>query len=94
MSVMCCVYVPEGIILAADSRLTQTKSSLLPQVIKQGEKEINSFSIKETVYTLSDNAQKVILIKKNIEPQFLTKEFITISTLTCILIKLKMNLLK
>ncbi len=65
MSVMCCVYVPEGIILAADSRLTQTKSSLFPQIIKQGEKEINSFSIKETVYTLSDNAQKVILMKKN-----------------------------
>ena len=25
MSIMCCVYVPEGIVLAADSRLTKTK---------------------------------------------------------------------
>ena len=37
---------------------------------------------------------KHILIRKNIELLFLTKEFITISTLTYTLIKLKMNLLK
>ena len=49
--------------------------------------------IKKKKLNLFQNI-KHILIKKNIEPQFLTKEFITISTLTCILIKLKMNLLK
>lgn len=37
---------------------------------------------------------KHTLTRKNIELQFLTKEFITISTLTYTLIKLKMNLLK
>ena len=25
MSIMCCIYVPEGIVMAADSRLTRTK---------------------------------------------------------------------
>ena len=27
MSVMCCIFVPEGIIMAADSRLTRTRTS-------------------------------------------------------------------
>lgn len=63
MSIMCCVYVPEGIIMAADSRLTRTKSQKainLPH--KEGENDKVLFV--NSTYTLSDNAQKVLLIKK------------------------------
>ena len=66
MSVMCCVYVPEGIVLAADSRLTRTKPLFtqpnLIQVPGMGKIPVVA---KEITYTLSDNAQKVLLIKKN-----------------------------
>lgn len=65
MSVMCCVYVPEGIIMAADSRLTKTQSMAIPQTIIKDGKQIQNFIPKETTFTLTDNAQKVILIKKN-----------------------------
>ncbi len=52
MSIMCAVYVPEGIVMAADSRLTNTKPS-------------GNDSLKtETVYTFSDNAQKIVLLNK------------------------------
>lgn len=66
MSVMCCIYVPEGIVLAADSRLTRTKPLFtqpnLIQVPGMGQIPVVA---KEITYTLSDNAQKVLLIKKN-----------------------------
>ena len=48
MSVMCCVYVREGIVLAADSRLMIAKSQQ-----------------RNVVYTLSDNAQKVLWLKNH-----------------------------
>ena len=65
MSIMCCVYVPEGIVLAADSRLTNNKSNMFPGTIMKDESKTQNLILKETYYTLSDNAQKVLLIKKN-----------------------------
>ena len=32
MSIMCCVYIPEGIVLAADSRLTRTKTGNITEI--------------------------------------------------------------
>lgn len=52
MSIVTAVYIPEGIIIAGDSRLTGNKT------FKDGEKTIK----KE--FTLSDNAQKVMLLSK------------------------------
>ena len=48
MSIISVVYVPEGIAMAADSRLTGTKTS-------------NNIT---QMFTLSDNSQKVFLFKK------------------------------
>lgn len=63
MSIMCCLYVPEGIVMAADSRLTRTKpTKTVPLPKKEGEPE--KIIQYETTYTLSDNAQKVLYIKK------------------------------
>lgn len=64
MSIMCCVYVPEGIVLAADSRLTRTKQIKSPVEIPQQGTYPKTVIIPETTYTLSDNTQKVLLIKK------------------------------
>lgn len=63
MSIMCCVYIPEGIVLAADSRLTRTKNGDIKEV---AETEISpkTILIPQTIYTSSDNTQKVMLIKK------------------------------
>lgn len=63
MSIMCCIYVPEGIVMAADSRLTRTKTTNTIDVpAKDG---IPSKTvIFQTTYTSSDNTQKVLLIKK------------------------------
>lgn len=61
---MCCVYIPEGIVLAADSRLTSTKPrniSKIPGTETTPEKVL----ITQTTYTSSDNTQKVMLIKKS-----------------------------
>ena len=64
MSIMCCVYIPEGIVLAADSRLTRTKNGDIKEV---AETEISpkTILIPQTRYTSSDNTQKVMLIKKS-----------------------------
>ncbi|MEG1726261.1 MAG: hypothetical protein RR313_12795 [Anaerovoracaceae bacterium] len=63
MSIMCCVYVPEGIVMAADSRLTRTTETNnveIPAAENVSEKTI----VMQTTYTSSDNAQKVLLIRK------------------------------
>ncbi len=52
MSIICVVYVPEGIVMAAESRLTNTKPS--GNVLRK----------TETIYTLTDNAQKIVLLNK------------------------------
>lgn len=63
MSIMCCIYVPEGIVMAADSRLTRTKPQNAINIPhKDGENE--KVLLVNSTYTLSDNAQKVLLIKK------------------------------
>ena len=63
MSIMCCVYVSEGIVMAADSRLTRTKpQNAIDLPHKEGEKD--KVLLLQSMYTLSDNAQKVLLIKK------------------------------
>ena len=64
MSIMCCVYVPEGIVMAADSRLTRTKPTKDPVVLPSADPSTKTVLISETTYTLSDNTQKVPLIKK------------------------------
>ena len=64
MSIMCCVYVPEGIVMAADSRLTRTKPTKDPLVLPSSDSSTKTIIIPETTYTLSDNTQKVLLIKK------------------------------
>lgn len=64
MSIMCCVYVPEGIVMAADSRLTRTKPTKDPVVLPSADPSTKTVLISETTYTLSDNTQKVLLIKK------------------------------
>lgn len=53
MTILCTSYVPEGICMAADSRLTN-------EVVQN---DVQGHTIR-TVYTLSDNAQKLILLKK------------------------------
>ena len=64
MSIMCCVYVPEGIVLAADSRLTKTKRQEIQIIDTDIKSPVPQIGILDTAYTLSDNTQKVILIKK------------------------------
>lgn len=63
MSIMCCVYVPEGIVMAADSRLTRTKATNTNNVPAKDGVPAKTI-IFQTTYTSSDNAQKVLLIKK------------------------------
>lgn len=53
MSIICSVYVPEGIVMAADSRITTEKAT-----------DPNDPAREKTVYTSSDNAQKLVLIQK------------------------------
>ena len=64
MSIMCCVYIPEGIVLAADSRLTRTKTGKIIE-IPENEGKLKTVLIPQTTYTSSDNTQKVMLIKKS-----------------------------
>lgn len=64
MSIMCCIYVPEGIVMAADSRLTRTKPAKKPIVLPSNDPETKTVLLPETTYTMSDNTQKVLLIKK------------------------------
>ena len=51
MSIMCAVYVPEGIALAADSRMTVTAYQ-------------NNDMNKTMTFSVSDNAQKIVLLNK------------------------------
>lgn len=62
MSIMCCIYVPEGIVMAADSRLTRTKRNEPVELPPTNGNQ--KTLLPQTIYTLSDNAQKVLLIKK------------------------------
>ena len=56
MSFMCCVYLPEGIVMAADSRITQEDTV---------KKEVDGREyFTKTKYTLSDNGQKIFLLSK------------------------------
>ena len=64
MSVMCCVYIPEGIVLAADSRLTRTKIGDIKEILET-DKNSKTTLIPQTIYTSSDNTQKVMLLKKS-----------------------------
>ena len=64
MSIMCCVYIPEGIVLAADSRLTRTKTGNITE-IPETDTTPKTILIPQTTYTSSDNTQKVMLIKKS-----------------------------
>lgn len=61
MSIMCCVYIPEGMVLAADSRLTSTKTG---NITEMPETTVKTVTIPKIIYTSSDNTQKVMLIKK------------------------------
>lgn len=61
MSVIATVYLPEGIVMAADSRITGTT------------KIDNNGTITEEIFTLSDNGQKLFLIKDNIGISFCGK---------------------
>lgn len=54
MSVICTVYIPEGIVMAAESRLTGHKSAL----------DQNGNIISTSNFTISDNSQKIILLGK------------------------------
>ena len=54
MSIMCSVYVPEGIVLAADSRMTGNIMMKTPDGKTQ----------QQGMFTISDNAQKVFLLNK------------------------------
>ncbi|MBQ4448375.1 MAG: hypothetical protein II897_08840 [Clostridia bacterium] len=54
MSIMCTVYVPEGIVLAADSRMTGSMMIKTPDGKTQ----------PQGMFTMSDNAQKVFLLSK------------------------------
>ena len=49
MTILCTTYVPEGVVMAADSRLTRTV------IVGENEKK---------VYTHSDKAQKIVLLRK------------------------------
>lgn len=53
MSIISVVYIPEGIIMAADSRLTREKKY----------KDTDGNNVIEK-YTISDNAQKIVLLNK------------------------------
>lgn len=64
MSIMCCIYVPEGIVMAADSRLTRTKTANMPIELPTQEGIGKTILVPQTTYTASDNTQKVLLIKK------------------------------
>ena len=59
MSIMCCVYVPEGIVMAADSRLTRTKQTKPPVEIPFVDEPGKAILLPQTTYTSSDNTQKV-----------------------------------
>lgn len=54
MSIMCTVYVPEGIVLAADSRMSGGLMIKTPDGKTQ----------QQGMFTMSDNAQKVFLLNK------------------------------
>ena len=54
MSVMCAVYVPEGIVMAADSRMTGNIMVKTPDGKTQ----------QQGMFSISDNAQKVFLLSK------------------------------
>ena len=54
MSIMCAVYVPEGIVMATESRLT------VNAVMKPNDGKPQS----QTVFSISDNAQKIVLLSK------------------------------
>ena len=62
MSIMCCIHVPEGIIMAADSRLTRTKNTNTIEIPTKDQNK--NFLTFRTTYTSSDNSQKVLLINK------------------------------
>ena len=51
MSVMCAVFVPEGIAMATDSRMTVTAVN-------------NNDKSKSMMFSISDNAQKIVLLNK------------------------------
>lgn len=53
MSIISVVYLPEGIVLAADSRLTRT----IKTTTKDG-------TVTNDRFTITDNAQKIVLIEK------------------------------
>ena len=63
MSIMCCIYVPEGIVMAADSRLTRTKTTNTIDIPAKDDVPAKTL-VFQTTYTSSDNAQKVLLIRK------------------------------
>ena len=63
MSIMCCIYVPEGIVMAADSSLTRTKTANTIDIPAKDDSPAKTV-VFQTTYTSSDNAQKVLLIKK------------------------------
>lgn len=52
MSIMCSVYVPEGIVMAADSRMTV------------GVKNAKDDKAPQTMFSISDNSQKIVLLGK------------------------------
>lgn len=54
MSIMCSVYVPEGIVIAADSRMTGNIMMKTPDGKTQ----------QQGTFAISDNAQKVFLLNK------------------------------
>ena len=54
MSIMCSVYVPEGIVLAADSRMTGNIMF----------KTNDGKTQQQGMFSISDNAQKVFLLSK------------------------------
>lgn len=64
MSIMCCIYVPEGIVMAADSRLIRVrKKQSSEQTINKADGQLLNI-IREEISPLTDNAQKILLIKK------------------------------
>ena len=54
MSIMCTVYVPEGIVMAADSRMTGNIAVKTPDGRMQ----------QQGLFSISDNAQKIFLLSK------------------------------
>lgn len=54
MSIMCSVYVPEGIVMAADSRMTGNIMVKTPDGKTQ----------QQGMFSISDNAQKIFLLSK------------------------------